>query len=187
MYIFGGRMDKGHELFTGESFYSNDLHMFDTSKKVWLELKPDSSNHVMPLADSAEEKLKRFSPCGRRSHSAVAYRRKIIIFGGFQENAQKHFNDLYEFDVDKCAWKSCSFKGTVGLTELSLEISLNLFFELFYWIIIVYKNLIIHNWKYTFIYSKMIITQSNKLNRERLEKKFVTLTLLLAVVKRENN
>lgn len=114
MYIFGGRMDKGHEVFTGESFYSNDIHMFDTTKKVWIELKPDSSNHVLSSGDqttSEENKQKLFSPCGRRSHSAVVYKRKIIIFGGFQENTHKHYNDLYEFDVDTCMWSVCSFKG----------------------------------------------------------------------------
>lgn len=110
MYIFGGRMDMGHQYFTGESFYSNDLYMFDPQKKVWTELKPDSTNHILPI-DSDDPKL--FSPSGRRSHSAVVYKRKIIIFGGFQENKHKHFNDMYELNVDKCEWKVCSLNGIV--------------------------------------------------------------------------
>ena len=39
------------------------------------------------------------SPSGRRSHSAIVYIDKIIIFGGFkQSDNPTHFNDLYEFD-----------------------------------------------------------------------------------------
>ena len=100
MYIFGGRMDFGHEVFTGESFYSNDFYAFDTIKKIWTEIRSDTSRQVLSAADSSIANISKvFSPCGRRSHSAVVYKRKIIIFGGFQENSHKHFNDLYEFDI----------------------------------------------------------------------------------------
>ena len=36
-----------------------------------------------------------------KSHSAVVYKRKILIFGGFAENFNKHFNELYEFNIGK--------------------------------------------------------------------------------------
>ena len=103
MYIFGGRMDCGHETFTGESFYSNDLYMFDITKKQWVEVRPDTSRSLgsSEANESVASKSKIFSPCGRRSHSAVVYKRKIIIFGGFQENIHKHLNDIYEYDVGK--------------------------------------------------------------------------------------
>ena len=93
-------MDCGNETFTGESFYSNDLFMFDVSKKTWTQIRPDTSRSL-ELNQSNLQKSKVFSPCGRRSHSAVAYKKKIIIFGGFQENIHKHFNDIYEYDVGK--------------------------------------------------------------------------------------
>lgn len=94
IYIFGGRMDSGGARFTGESFYSNDLFSFNIQTKTWTMLKPDTSNQ----SDNAAE------PSGRRSHSSIAYKNKIVIFGGFQENLHKHFNDLHQFDTDKMEW-----------------------------------------------------------------------------------
>ena len=80
MYIFGGRMDFGHEVYTGECFYSNDFYAFDTIKNIWTEIRSDTSRQILSAVESFCPKV--FSPCGRRSHSAVVYKRKIIIFGG---------------------------------------------------------------------------------------------------------
>ncbi len=65
-------MDFGHEVYTGESFYSNDFYAFDTIKNIWTEIRSDTSSQVFSAVDN-----KVFSPCGRR-----VYKRKIIIFGG---------------------------------------------------------------------------------------------------------
>lgn len=112
MFIFGGRMDCGHETFTGESFYSNDLYMFDINKNLWTEVRADTSRSLESSAsDSNIPKEKAFSPCGRRSHSAAVYKQKIIVFGGFQENIHKHFNDIYEYDVDKAEWRTLTPAG----------------------------------------------------------------------------
>ena len=92
-------MDKGLSVFTGESFYSNDLYEYDTIKKAWTELKPDTSDRVTSTESNDLQKLNLSIPCGRRSHSSVVFKRKIMIFGGFQENINKHFNNMYEFDV----------------------------------------------------------------------------------------
>lgn len=94
MYIFGGRMDVGLTRFTGDNFYSNDLFSFDFGKNIWNLLIPDQSN----INNSSEHYN---SPEGRRSHSATVYNKKIIIFGGYQENLNKHFNDLHEYDPSK--------------------------------------------------------------------------------------
>lgn len=99
LYVFGGRMDRGQDTFTGESFYSNDLYAFDTQQKIWTQIKPNTSRN---------EDSEKGVPCGRRSHSAVVYKRKMIIFGGFDENSNKHFNELYEFNIDTSEWAICS-------------------------------------------------------------------------------
>ena len=104
-------MDFGRHRFTGDSFYSNDLYAFNVTTRTWSEIRPDTSSERQSfqlaqhqhqqnsITSSEEAQRQRFSPCGRRSHSAVVYKNKIIIFGGFQENLHKHFNDLYEFDT----------------------------------------------------------------------------------------
>ena len=102
MYVFGGRMDRGGEIFTGDSFYSNDLFVFDTVTKAWTEVKPDNSSSVDYHNDSNNlnhDRNSKYTPCGRRSHSCVAYKKKLIMFGGFQENIKIHYNDLFEFDT----------------------------------------------------------------------------------------
>ena len=114
--FFGlGRMDFGRYRFTGDSFYSNDLYAFNVITKTWSEIRPDTSSerqsiqhhqHQQPQhqntnANDTTLTRRKFSPCGRRSHSAVVHKNKILIFGGFQENLHKHFNDLYQFDTGK--------------------------------------------------------------------------------------
>ena len=94
IFIFGGRMDAGRERFTGESFYSNDLYAYNVKTNRWREVRPNTSNNQ-------DDPSVKFSPSGRRSHSAVTYKNKIILFGGFHENIRKHYNDLYEFDIGK--------------------------------------------------------------------------------------
>lgn len=132
MYIFGGRMDLGGTRFTGENFYLNDLYSFNTKKKQWTQLIPDKSfltfnnnnnnsdttpnndnNNSNETRNNSNEQQTKLSPCGRRSHSAVVYNNKMIIFGGFQENIHKHFNDMYIFDPDRNEWKVLHTKGTV--------------------------------------------------------------------------
>ncbi|CAF1059137.1 unnamed protein product [Brachionus calyciflorus] len=105
MYIFGGRMDTGRTRFTGDNFYSNDLYSFNLKNRQWNLLIPDQT-HISQ--DSPEYIL---SPDGRRSHSAVVYNNKIIIFGGYQENIHRHFNDLYEYDPKVNKWNLIKPKG----------------------------------------------------------------------------
>ena len=81
-------MDAGQEEFTNRSFYSNDLYAFNLTTEKWTQIVSTSS-----LSEQTS------SPSGRRSHSAIVYKDKIIIFGGFkQSDNPTHFNDLYEFD-----------------------------------------------------------------------------------------
>jgi N-acetylneuraminic acid mutarotase len=85
-------MDQGQEEFTNRSIYSNDLYAFNLITEKWAQIISTSS-----LPESSESG--KVSPSGRRSHSAIVYKDKIIIFGGFrQSDNPTHFNDLYEFD-----------------------------------------------------------------------------------------
>jgi N-acetylneuraminic acid mutarotase len=103
IYIFGGRMDLGGDRFTGESFYSNDLFAFNVITKTWALIKPDTSSEFENLTSLTQNEVtslaSKFGPSGRRSHSAIVYKNKIVLFGGFQENMSKHFDDLYQFDT----------------------------------------------------------------------------------------
>ena len=98
-------MDFGRQRFTGESFYSNDLYAYNVKKNTWSEIRPDTSLPSLSVerhsenGDETEAVKRKFSPCGRRSHTCAVYKNKVILFGGFQENIHKHFNDLYEFDT----------------------------------------------------------------------------------------
>lgn len=118
MYIFGGRSDLGQEMFTGNSIYFNDLYVFNFGTKTWEQIHPDNqpTNNDDDYASDEDEKLKKSNPVypsGRRSHSMLAYKNRLIMFGGFQENLKKHFNDLFEFDCDKLEWKQLNPFGLV--------------------------------------------------------------------------
>lgn len=111
-------MDVGRARFTGENFYANDLYAFDTASKKWIELRPDTSGQM--TGGGLLERLTReidiqnkFSPCGRRSHSAVAFNNRLIVFGGFQEKIQKHFNDMYEYNPERNEWRVIAQEGNV--------------------------------------------------------------------------
>jgi N-acetylneuraminic acid mutarotase len=115
IYIFGGRMDSGGARFTGASFYSNDLYTFNVIDKKWTLIKKDTSNELnnkLDMENDPQTLARKYGPCGRRSHSSISYKNKIIIFGGYQENVNKHFNDLYEFDTDKLEWNIITAIGS---------------------------------------------------------------------------
>lgn len=108
-------MDQGRARFTGDNFYSNDLFSFNVKTKKWTELKSDTSNQSIFLSilstDTQSDFQHRFSPCGRRSHSAFAYNTKMIIFGGYQESVHLHFNDLHEYDTIRNEWRILDQNG----------------------------------------------------------------------------
>ena len=106
MYIFGGRMDVGRTRFTGDNFYSNDLYSFNLKTRKWRLLIDDQSNK------SQDDPAYILCPHGRRSHSTIVYNNKMILFGGYQENLHKHFNDLFEYDPRVNKWKLINFKGS---------------------------------------------------------------------------
>ncbi|XP_015786826.1 kelch domain-containing protein 3 [Tetranychus urticae] len=52
-----------------------------------------------------------FKPLGRRSHSAVVVNNKMIIFGGYNDITDEHFNDFAVFDPKTYEWESVIVRG----------------------------------------------------------------------------
>lgn len=88
MFVFGGRKDVSETRFTGDSVYLNDMYAFDMKSRQWNKI-------VNKLV----------APSERRSHTAVVLGKKLLIFGGVQENLRKHYNDMYEFDTETSEWR----------------------------------------------------------------------------------
>ena len=105
IYIFGGRMDKGGMRYTGESFYSNDMYAFNVKTRKWTLVNKDNDTPQESQQQEAPDEgganpnsIISKRPCGRRSHSAVVHNEQLLLFGGFQENSHRHYNDLWSFD-----------------------------------------------------------------------------------------
>ncbi|CAK7351211.1 unnamed protein product [Dovyalis caffra] len=79
IYVYGG--------LNSDTILSS-LHVLNTENLQWLE--------VLVNGDGEQ-------PCGRHSHSMVAYGSKVFMFGGY--NGERALGDLYSFDVQTCMWK----------------------------------------------------------------------------------
>eukprot|EP00946_MAST-07B_sp_MAST-7B-sp1_P001405 g1405.t1 len=85
LYVFGGcglGDSAGHLAGTTSSMY-----MFDTATSRWAKVNPKSSER----------------PQARWHHTATAVQRKIVVFGGFQDNT-KRLNDVWVFDTHTLKW-----------------------------------------------------------------------------------
>eukprot|EP01091_Cochliopodium_minus_P009275 TRINITY_DN2248_c0_g4_i1.p1 TRINITY_DN2248_c0_g4~~TRINITY_DN2248_c0_g4_i1.p1 ORF type:complete len:1366 (+),score=395.37 TRINITY_DN2248_c0_g4_i1:350-4447(+) len=83
MYVFGGKTITQSAL----SKELKDLWSYDIKKKKWKKL--ETKGEV---------------PGSRRGHSAVIYKEKMYLFGGFNET-RGYSNDLYEFDFKTSEWR----------------------------------------------------------------------------------
>eukprot|EP01087_Luapelamoeba_hula_P022259 TRINITY_DN7935_c0_g2_i1.p1 TRINITY_DN7935_c0_g2~~TRINITY_DN7935_c0_g2_i1.p1 ORF type:complete len:906 (-),score=187.75 TRINITY_DN7935_c0_g2_i1:160-2877(-) len=84
LVLFGGQT-KGQR-------YLNTIHTFQPETKTWLKGKE--------LGDA---------PPPRGGHSAVAYNRSLLVFGGF--NGRKYFNDLFCYDTETSTWRELPTTG----------------------------------------------------------------------------
>lgn len=94
MYIFGGRMDQGGDMFTNNEIYCNKIQLFDTLSHAWHE----------PVTQGIQ-------PIGRRSHSAFIYDGYLYIFGGYNGLHDIHFRDVFRFDPVNMRWSIVKVKG----------------------------------------------------------------------------
>ncbi|KAG9454033.1 hypothetical protein H6P81_006937 [Aristolochia fimbriata] len=92
IYLFGG--------LNHETIYSC-LYAFDTETLLWSE-----------ISNQGEE-----WPCARHSHSLVASKTQLFVFGGY--DGEKALGDLYSFDVRTCAWKKEKTTGKAPYARFS--------------------------------------------------------------------
>ena len=52
-----------------------------------------------------------YKPLGRRSHSAVVVKNKMIIFGGYNDITDEHYNDIAVFDPRTYEWEPVNIRG----------------------------------------------------------------------------
>jgi len=87
MILFGG----------GDGYkWLNDMHSYDIINQQWKEIHPKDKSLV---------------PAGRAGHSAIVHQNKMVVFAGW--NGRKTMNDLHEFDLETCNWKTITPKGQV--------------------------------------------------------------------------
>ena len=97
LYVFGGRSDiQGHQHSNNEIYYDS-IRKLDLDTLHWEEIKLSPKSSPPPI--------------GRRSHSAFVYNGCLYIFGGYNGNLGRHFNDLHRFDPVKKEWYSVSTSG----------------------------------------------------------------------------
>ncbi|XP_043937466.1 kelch domain-containing protein 4 [Protopterus annectens] len=92
LWIFGGEFASP----TGEQFYHyKDLWVLHLTTKTWEQVNAAGG------------------PSGRSGHRMVAFKRQLIVFGGFHESTRDYvyYNDLYSFNLDTFTWTKLSPAG----------------------------------------------------------------------------
>lgn len=95
MYIFGGRSDRRAPYHSENEIYCSQIMYLDLMTNEWHT--PNTTGAI---------------PLGRRSHSSFVYNGLLYIFGGFNGNLDRHFNDLVSFDVARNHWSNVTTHGT---------------------------------------------------------------------------
>ncbi|XP_072391369.1 kelch domain-containing protein 3-like [Diabrotica undecimpunctata] len=95
MYLFGGRGTLVDHFVGGrQMMYCNELWYLDLNTFTW---------HHCEVTGTV--------PVGRRSHSAFVYDEKMYIFGGYNSDRDRHYNNIFEFDPKTNVWKKLSVTG----------------------------------------------------------------------------
>ncbi|XP_033613725.1 kelch domain-containing protein 4 isoform X2 [Fukomys damarensis] len=85
LWIFGGEFASPD----GEQFYHyKDLWVLHLATKMWEQVRSTGG------------------PSGRSGHRMVAWKRQLILFGGFHESARDYvyYSDVYAFSLDTFTW-----------------------------------------------------------------------------------
>uniref|UniRef100_A0A8C6D9F8 Kelch domain containing 4 n=1 Tax=Moschus moschiferus TaxID=68415 RepID=A0A8C6D9F8_MOSMO len=93
LWIFGGEFASPD----GEQFYHyKDLWVLHLATKTWEQVRSAGG------------------PSGRSGHRMVAWKRQLILFGGFHESTRDYiyYNDVYAFNLDTYTWSKLSPSGT---------------------------------------------------------------------------
>ncbi|KAF6288295.1 kelch domain containing 4 [Rhinolophus ferrumequinum] len=92
LWIFGGEFASPN----GEQFYHyKDLWVLHLATKTWEQVRSPGG------------------PSGRSGHRMVAWKRQLILFGGFHESTRDYiyYNDVYAFNLDTFTWSKLSPAG----------------------------------------------------------------------------
>nr|XP_045015433.1 kelch domain-containing protein 4 isoform X1 [Jaculus jaculus] len=92
LWVFGGEFASPD----GEQFYHyKDLWVLHLATKTWEQIRSTGG------------------PSGRSGHRMVAWKRQLILFGGFHESARDYiyYNDVYTFSLDTFSWNKVSPSG----------------------------------------------------------------------------
>ena len=96
LYVFGGEFTSPNQ----ERFlHHRDAWRFDLQTNIWEQLPAKSG------------------PSARSGHRMATWGKKAILFGGFYDNGRevKYYNDVWEFDLEKCEWKCRCVGGDAAL------------------------------------------------------------------------
>lgn len=94
LYVFMGEFTSPNQ----ERFlHHRDAWRFDLETNIWEQLPTKGG------------------PSARSGHRIATWGKKAIMFGGFYDNGRdvKYYNDVWEFDLEKCEWK-CRCVGGEG-------------------------------------------------------------------------
>uniref|UniRef100_A0A8C8TIA3 Kelch domain containing 4 n=1 Tax=Peromyscus maniculatus bairdii TaxID=230844 RepID=A0A8C8TIA3_PERMB len=92
LWIFGGEFASPD----GEQFYHyKDLWVLHLATKTWEQIRSTGG------------------PSGRSGHRMVAWKRQLILFGGFHESTRDYiyYSDVYTFSLDTFLWSKLSPSG----------------------------------------------------------------------------
>ncbi|XP_003418188.1 kelch domain-containing protein 4 isoform X1 [Loxodonta africana] len=92
LWVFGGEFASPD----GEQFYHyKDLWVLHLATKTWEQVRSAGG------------------PSGRSGHRMVAWKRQLILFGGFHESTRDYiyYNDVYTFNLDTFTWTRLSPSG----------------------------------------------------------------------------
>lgn len=78
------------------------MHNLYVGDNKWIQIHPEAQEAIQN--DSEDSKM--LWPQGRHFHSAVTYRRQMIICGG---KSNGYMNDLHAFDYSKILTINCDF------------------------------------------------------------------------------
>ncbi|KAM6176739.1 kelch domain-containing protein 4 [Erethizon dorsatum] len=92
LWVFGGEFASPD----GEQFYHyKDLWVLHLATKTWEQVRSTGG------------------PSGRSGHRMVAWKRQLVLFGGFHESARDYiyYSDVYAFSLDTFTWSKLSPSG----------------------------------------------------------------------------
>lgn len=88
LYLFGGEFSSPKQ---GTFYHYNDFWRLEPGSREWTKLETKGS-----------------APSARSGHRMVAFKRYIVLYGGFQDTSQttKYLNDLFVYDCQTFTWHS---------------------------------------------------------------------------------